>query len=231
MFNLAEIEFMSNKKLILGSASPRRKQLLGFSFPDLEIRVKDFDEQIPEGLRAEKIATFLSEKKAEHFQNELQKDEVVITSDTIVWLDENVLNKPLSRDEAIEMLQRLSGRMHKVFTGVTLTSSEKQKTFFVESDVYFRKLSEEEIIFYVEEYKPFDKAGAYGAQECLAENFNPLSEKEILILKKNKAQDLFALTKSSLEKKHVSFIDKIEGSYFNVMGLPIVELYEAILKW
>jgi septum formation protein len=105
------------------------------------------------------------------------------------------------------------------------------KFFCVESDVYFRKLSEEEIKFYVSEYAPFDKAGSYGAQECLKQNINPLSEKEKTFLKHIHAENLFETTKSVIEKKQVAFIDHIDGSYFNVMGLPVVELYDAIINF
>jgi septum formation protein len=217
--------------LILGSASPRRQQLLKALFPDFIVRTHNSNEDFPAELKEQHIALFLAKEKAKAFIGELHEDEIAITADTIVWLKDNVLNKPADSSEAIHMLSRLSGNMHKVFTGICLTSKAKSNSFFVESDVYFRKLSAEEIRFYVDEYSPFDKAGSYGAQECLKPGINPLSEQEKVFLKKINEEDLFETTKSVIDKKQVAFIDHMDGSYFNVMGLPIVELYNEIVNF
>jgi septum formation protein len=218
-------------ELILGSASPRRQQLLSALFSHFIVRTHNFNEDFPAILQAGKISLFLAEEKAKVFTGELDAGELVITADTIVWLSDKVLNKPADTNEAVEILLQLSGRMHKVFTGVCLTTKDKSKSFFVESDVYFRKLSEEEIKFYVDKYAPFDKAGSYGAQECLKTGVNPLSEQEKTFLKKINAENLFETTKSVIDKKQVAFIDHIDGSYFNVMGLPIAELYSELISF
>jgi septum formation protein len=218
------------KNIILGSASPRRQQLLKALFQHFIVRTHNFNEDFPAHLKAENIALFLAEEKAKAFTSELKENELVITADTIVWLNDKVLNKPADTHEAIDMLTQLSGNMHKVFTAVCLTSKTKSKSFSVESDVYFRKLSEDEIKFYVSEYKPFDKAGSYGAQECLKPNINPLSSEEQTFLTQIHSENLFESTKSVIASKQVAFIDHIDGSYFNVMGLPIVELYQTVLS-
>src|SRR5205085_713211 len=119
------------------------------------IRIHNFNEDFPAHLKAENIALFLASEKAKVFSRELKDDDLIITADTIVWLNDKVLNKPGDTTDAMAMLQQLSGNMHKVFTAVCLTSKGKSSSFFVESDVYFRKLSEEEIKFYVDEYAPF----------------------------------------------------------------------------
>jgi septum formation protein len=218
-------------KLILGSASPRRQQLLKALFPEFVVRTHNFNEEFPADLKEQSISLFLAEEKSKAFTEELNIDDLVITADTIVWLNGKVLNKPADTSEAVEMLTRLSGNMHKVFTGVCLASKDKSKSFFVKSDVYFRKLSQEEIKFYVNEYAPFDKAGSYGAQECLKQGINPLSQEEEAFIRKINAADLFETTKSVIDKKQVAFIDHINDSYFNVMGLPIVELYNEIVNF
>ena len=180
--------------LILASGSPRRHFLmkeLGLKF---EVRIKETNESFPSELKAEQISIYLAEKKAEAFRSEIKKNELLITADTIVWINGQVLNKPTDHDDAFGMLRLLSGRMHEVFTGVCLMSKEKTKTFFCATKVFFRELSDEEIDYYITTYKPFDKAGAYGAQEWIG---------------------------------YVG-VEKIEGSYFNVMGLPLRELYEEL---
>jgi septum formation protein len=218
-------------KLVLGSASPRRQQLLKALFSEFVVRTHNSNEDFSPTLREQQIAVFLAGEKAKAFTSEINNDELVITADTIVWLNHKVLNKPADTSEAIEMLSRLSGNMHKVFTGVCLTSKSKSKSFFVESDVYFRNMTSEEIKFYVDEYAPFDKAGSYGAQECLKQGANPLSEEEKKFLREIGSTDLFERTKSVIDKKQVAFIDHIEGSYFNVMGLPVVELHKEVLNF
>ena len=155
-------------KIILASNSPRRQQLLhemGISF---EVRVKPVDEIFPENLSNEEVAIFLCELKANAFvEDEFKDDELLITADTIVCLGDEILNKPNDRPHAIEMLTKLSGKMHEVITGVCLRSKEKMKSFSVSTNVYFRELSMNEIEYYVDAFHPLDKAGSYGIQEWI----------------------------------------------------------------
>ena len=154
------------------------------------------DEQYPPELQREEIPLFLARLKADAFLRAvaIPNDTIVVTADTIVWINNQVLGKPADRQEAIDMLEILSGAMHRVYTGVCLSTTRKQHAFFAESKVFFRKLTAEEIIFYVDRYQPFDKAGAYGIQEWIG---------------------------------HVG-IEKIEGSYANIVGLPIQQLYSEL---
>ncbi len=184
-------------KLILASQSPRRQQLMkdaGYAF---EIRIKDTAENYPPDLKAGDIALHIAEIKAAAFKGELAANELLITADTIVWLEDQALGKPVDRNDAVSMLQRLSGKMHRVYTGVCLTSMERSKSFVSMTEVYFKTLTLNEIEYYIDHYKPYDKAGSYGAQDWLG----------------------------------LVGIEKINGSYFNVMGLPVKELYEAILQF
>ena len=155
-------------KIILASNSPRRQQLLhemGISF---EVRVKPVDEVFPPELSKEAVAIFLCELKAKAFlADEFEDDELLITADTIVCLGDEILNKPNDREHAIEMLTKLSGRKHEVITGVCLRSKEKMTSFAVSTQVYFRELSKDEIMYYVDVFQPFDKAGSYGIQEWI----------------------------------------------------------------
>lgn len=181
-------------KIILASKSPRRQQLLkdlGLSF---EIHTKEVDESFSSDLKAEQIPVYLAEKKAAAFQEDIDDKTIVITADTIVWVDNQALNKPENFEDAKRMLQLLSGKMHEVFTGVCLKSKSKTKTFYAQTKVYFKPLTEEEIEYYINNNKPFDKAGSYGAQEFIG---------------------------------YIG-IEKMEGTYFNVMGLPLKELYENL---
>ena len=184
-------------KIILASKSPRRQYLLKELGIDFAIRTKDVDESFPANLKAQEIPLYLCQKKADAFQEELTDHTIVITADTIVWVENQVLNKPENFEDAVRMLQLLSGKMHEVFTGVCLKSKHKTKTFYAVTKVYFKILSQEEIEFYINNYHPYDKAGAYGAQEFIG---------------------------------YIA-IDKIEGTYFNVMGLPLKELYENLLTF
>ena len=183
--------------MLLASKSPRRQYLLKELGLDFEVRTKDVDESFPEQLRAAEIPLYLCEKKAEAFDEELTENTIVITADTIVWVNGQVLNKPDNYDDAVRMLQLLSGKMHEVYTGVCLKSKHKTTSFVALTKVYFKELSLEEIEFYITNYNPYDKAGAYGAQEWIG---------------------------------YIA-VDRIEGTYFNVMGLPLRELYEAFLKF
>ena len=180
--------------MILASGSPRRHQLMRDAGFDFEVRLKSTEEIYPDTLPAERIPEFLSCLKAAAFRDELKEDELLITADTIVCLGAKVLGKPHGREGAVEMLHQLSGRRHKVVTGVCLTTSRKQQTFSAFTDVYFKELTEEEIVYYVDHYKPFDKAGAYGIQEWIG---------------------------------YIG-IERIDGSFYNVMGLPVQKLYETL---
>lgn len=219
---------IGKKKILLGSGSPRRKQLieaLGFTF-----RVKQsHTEEIPKpGLRRNEIAEFLAEEKADALSDDRMNDEILITADTIVCLGDKVLNKPGDEDHAMQMLSELNGNTHQVYTGVCIISNSGKKLFSVESDVTFNVLSNDELLSYVRQYKPFDKAGSYGAQECLPARMNPCSESEISFLEKHQLDNLFSETLTNNDHNVIPLIKKIDGSYFNVMGLPIVELWEAI---
>lgn len=184
-------------KIILASKSPRRQYLLKELGIDFEVRTKEVDESFPPELKAQEIPLYLCQKKADAFQEELTDNTIVITADTIVWVEGQVLNKPENFEDAVRMLQLLSGKMHEVFTGVCLRSKHKTRSFYAVTKVYFKRLSQEEIEFYINNYKPYDKAGAYGAQEFIG---------------------------------YIA-IEKIEGTYFNVMGLPLKELYENLLEF
>ena len=157
---------MVTMKLILSSNSPRRKELLaGLDIP-FEVRViKGINESFPDDLPTDEIAEFVSKKKAAAYA--VAEDEIVITADTIVVLDGEVLGKPRDLDDAAAMLRRLSGRTHRVITGVTLKNQVKQTSFSVVSEVTFKSLSDDEISYYVHRYQPLDKAGAYGIQEWI----------------------------------------------------------------
>lgn len=184
-------------KIILASASPRRNQLMedaGFRF---EVKLKHTEENYPAELLSEEVPVYLACLKADAFAGELLPGELLVTADTVVCLDAKILGKPADREDAIHMLQQLSGRKHTVVTGVCLTTCEKRKTFAARTDVYFKELTTDEITCYVDNYKPFDKAGAYGIQEWIG---------------------------------YIG-IRKIEGSFYNVMGLPVQQLYEALKEF
>ena len=186
---------MITYKIILASNSPRRKELLaGIDIP-FEVRVIDgIDESYPDTLPTKDIAEYISKKKSVAYRQTMASDELVITADTIVVLGSQVMGKPKDADEACSMLRQLSGQTHQVITGVTLTTTERQISFSVETDVTFKVLSDEEIEYYVSHYRPFDKAGAYGIQEWIG---------------------------------HIG-VTGMSGSYFNVMGLPVQRIYEAL---
>ncbi len=156
-------------KLLLGSQSPRRQQLL--SMLDIHFRVVhiDCDEHFPADLKRGAIPMYLATAKAQAYHERLDTDEILLTADTIVWVEKygKMLGKPSCREEAQEMLRMLSGRTHQVYTGVRLTSLKQNYTFPCRTDVSFRKLQSAEIDYYVDTYKPFDKAGAYGIQEWI----------------------------------------------------------------
>lgn len=197
-------------------------------FPEVEVRLKDVDENFPGHLLAEEIPLFLAEQKANAYSGELKPDEILITADTIVWFDNHVLNKPADQNEALIMLKKLSGNTHKVYTGVCISTIQTRKSFSTESEVEFVNAGEKELLEYIDTYKPYDKAGAYGAQECLPAGMNPLSEEEKSFLIKIGKPDLFERSLAVKDHARVPLIRSIKGSYFNVMGLPVVELWKEV---
>ena len=162
------LENLNKHKIILASNSPRRKELLSGLGVDYEVKtLPDVDESYPDGLSGEEIAKHIARGKAEAYRSLIQADELVITADTIVWLDGTVMGKPKDEEEAKDMLMRLSGKTHQVITGVCLTTASTQKTFATVTDVTFATLTDEEVDYYVTRYQPMDKAGSYGVQEWI----------------------------------------------------------------
>jgi septum formation protein len=191
------IEELNKYRYILASRSPRRQQLLqelGLSF---EVVVRDWNENYPSGLKREEIALFVANEKAKTFKSEVKDNEIVITADTIVWCNNKVLDKPARKDDARRILREISGNTHEVITGVCLLSKKKQTTFCSSTKVTFTELSDEEINFYISNFSPYDKAGAYGIQEWIG----------------------------------IAACSRIEGSYFNVMGLPVEQVYHELQKF
>ena len=162
------LENLNKYRIILASNSPRRKELLSGLGIQYEVKtLPDIDESYPEGLDGMEIPAFIARFKADAYREVMQTDELIITADTIVWLDGNVMGKPKDAEEAREMLRSLSGQTHQVITGVCLTTAVYQKAFATMTDVTFATLSEEEIAYYVDRYSPMDKAGSYGIQEWI----------------------------------------------------------------
>ena len=162
------LENLNKYKIILASNSPRRKELLSGLGVNYEVKtLPDVDESYPDGLSGEEIAKHIARGKAEAYRSLIQADELVITADTIVWLDGTVMGKPKDEEEAKDMLMRLSGKTHQVITGVCLTTATTQKTFATVTDVTFATLTDEEVDYYVTRYQPMDKAGSYGVQEWI----------------------------------------------------------------
>lgn len=190
-------EKYQNHKIVLASKSPRRQELMKGLDISFEVRTMEVDENFPPALQREEIPLFLSKLKAQAFLPEMKENEVVITADTVVWVNDHVLNKPEDRNEAIAMVKELSGNHHVVYTGVTITSKEKTISFFDETKVYFETLTQEEIEYYIDKYQPYDKAGSYGVQEFIG----------------------------------YMGINKLEGSYFNVMGLPVHQVYKKLMEF
>lgn len=189
------LENISKYKLVLASNSPRRKELLGGLGLSFEVRtLESIDESYPADLKGEDIPIYISGKKAEAYRDVMAEDEMIITADTIVYDNSQVLGKPKDREDAISMLRQLSGHAHDVITGVSIVTKVKTIQFASTSKVYFASLTDEEIEYYVDSYKPFDKAGSYGIQEWIG----------------------------------FVGVTRIEGSYFNVMGLPIQRLYTEL---
>lgn len=191
------LENIQNYKIVLASNSPRRRELLSGLNLDYTVRVlPDIDESYPDYLKGEEIPMYISREKADAYRNSMNENELIITADTVVYIHGKVLGKPKSLEEAKEMLRKLSGNTHQVITGVSLTTREIQRTFSAVTQVTFDVLTEDEIEFYVEKYRPLDKAGAYGVQEWIG----------------------------------FVGVSQLEGSYFNVMGLPVQRLYQELKK-
>ena len=162
------LDNLKKYKVILASNSPRRKELLAGLGVDYEVRtLPDVDESYPDTLQGADIPLYIAKEKADAYRNMLQPGELMITADTIVWLDGRVLGKPKDREDALYMLRDMSGRTHEVFTGVCITTTEWQRSFAAQTEVRFAELSEEEITYYVDKFQPMDKAGAYGVQEWI----------------------------------------------------------------
>ena len=162
------LDNLKKYRLILASNSPRRKELLAGLGLDYEVRtLPDVDESYPESLQGGDIPLYISRMKADAYKPMLQPDELMITADTIVWMDGMVLGKPRNKFGAIEMLRQLSGGVHYVYTGVSITTQTRQESFYVATEVRFANLTDEEIEYYVDTYQPMDKAGAYGVQEWI----------------------------------------------------------------
>ena len=191
------MNWLPNYNYILASKSPRRQELLRLLGMKFSVKLKEVEENFPEGMSKYEIPEFLARLKARPFLQELQKYDLLITADTIVSLEGEVLGKPANKLGAAEMLQKLSGKEHQVISGVCLSSTTKQTYFHAETNVQFKKLDDTEIQYYVNTFKPFDKAGAYGIQEWIG----------------------------------FIGITHIEGSFYNVMGLPVQQLYEEILRF
>lgn len=190
------LENLEGKRLLLASHSPRRRELLGMLGVDFDIaEIIEVEESYPADLPVESVAQYLSAKKGEAYTNAMKPDDVIITADTVVIVGDEILGKPSSEEKAREMLTKLSGKSHKVITGVTISTPAGKCSFSATTKVTFDNLSEEEINYYIEKYQPYDKAGAYGIQEWIG----------------------------------AVGIEGIEGSYYNVMGLPVHQLYKHLL--
>ncbi|MDR1121283.1 MAG: Maf-like protein [Dysgonamonadaceae bacterium] len=191
-------ELLKDYCLILASHSPRRKELLsGLDLP-YEVRtIPDIDESYPESLTKDEIPVYIARKKAAAYRPLLLSNEILITADTIVWLDGKVYGKPADETDAIHMLRSLSGHTHEVLTGVCISDTKKEKSFCSISKVKFAELEADEITYYVQKYKPYDKAGSYGVQEWIG---------------------------------YIG-VESLEGSFYNVMGLPVRMLYRELKRW
>ena len=181
-------------KLILVSQSPRRRELLKGLDVEFSTCTVDADESFPASLKGADAVQYICKAKANAYKPQLEENTIAITADTVVILDENIIGKPKSYEEAFSMIRSLSGRVHEVITAVCIFSKEKCVEFYSSTEVHFSEITNEEINYYIEKYKPFDKAGSYGVQEWIG---------------------------------YIG-IEKIVGSYFNVMGLPVKRLYDEL---
>jgi len=187
---------LKNKHIILASGSPRRQYFLKELGLDFEIRLKEVDEVYPTTLKGNQITDFLSKLKAKPFKKELKENDILITADTIVWLENKAIGKPKNLEHAKEMLSNLSGKTHEAISSICITTKSKQITINDSTLVKMKKISKQEIDYYINNFSPLDKAGSYGIQEWFG---------------------------------YIA-IEKIEGSYFNVMGFPTHKFYQEIMK-
>ena len=189
------LDNLKSYKIILASNSPRRQNLIKELGVKIEIaKPIDTDETYPQNIETHKIPEYLSQKKAKAYKHLIKQNNLLITADTVVILNNKIINKPKDKNDAHNILQQISNNKHTVITGVCITTNNKQITFSEQSQVYFDKLTDTEIDYYITNYKPFDKAGAYGIQEWIG---------------------------------YIG-IKKIEGSFYNIMGLPIQKLYKQL---
>ena len=189
------LDLLKRYNVVLASNSPRRKELLGDLGIEFQVRtMRGIDESYPDDLPVLEIAEYISRKKAHAYKTEMHPDELIITADTVVILGDEVLGKPKDADDARRMLRELSGKTHKVVTGVTIVTNGATRSFSAVSDVEFAELSDEDINYYVDNYRPLDKAGAYGIQEWIG----------------------------------CMGVRNINGSFYNVMGLPLHRLYTEL---
>lgn len=189
-------EKLDHKNIILASASPRRQLFLKELGLEFEIRIKEVEENFPPSLKGTEITDYLAILKAKPFLNEIKEDDILITADTIVWLGNKAIGKPKDEEDAKNMLTLLSGKTHEVISSFCITTTKNQIVKNESTLVHFGKLNEDEINYYIENFKPFDKAGSYGIQEWIG---------------------------------YIG-IEKIEGSYYNVMGFPVKSFYEELKK-
>lgn len=188
------IDKLNNFNIILASRSPRRQQLLHEMGIEFHVVIREYPETFPASLNGEETARYISREKALTLKDEISENDIVIAADTIVWCNNMILGKPLDSGDAIRILHEISGNTHEVITGVTLLAKHHEKTFCESTRVTFESLSDDDIIYYVNKFKPFDKAGAYGIQEWIG----------------------------------IIGCSNIEGSYFNVVGLPVQRLYKEL---
>jgi septum formation protein len=191
------LDNLKKYRIILGSNSPRRQELLKGIRVDFEVIPTDADEHLPAHIQGIEVAGYLAERKADSYKYIITEQDLLITADTIVLYENRILGKPHNKQEATEMLHFLSGKTHQVVTGVCISTINRRHIFHTVTEVKFSNLTEEEINYYIENYKPYDKAGAYGVQEWIG----------------------------------FIAVEHINGSYFNVMGLPIQKLYQELKKW
>jgi septum formation protein len=191
------IDNLNRFRIILASRSPRRQQLLKELGLVFETVIKDHDESYPDHLSGEEIARYVSHTKALSFKEGISDNEIVITADTIVWCNNEVLGKPVDTEDAMRIIRAISGNTHEVITAVTLLSADRESTFSETTKVTFDTLSEEEIRFYIDTFAPYDKAGAYGIQEWIG----------------------------------IAACSHIDGSYFNVVGMPVQRLYKELQEF
>ena len=191
------VDEINRHRLILASRSPRRQQLLNELGLHFEVVLNDWTESYPPDLKGAEIALHVATEKAKALKSGIKDDEIILTADTIVWCNNRVLDKPSNRSDALRILRQISGNTHEVITAVCLLSASNQTSFCSSTKVTFSELSEEELNYYIDNFKPYDKAGAYGIQEWIG----------------------------------IAACSSIEGSYFNVMGLPVEQVYHELQKF